>query len=180
MRRNTERRPWGVASGLLALALAMPVHGESSEGGHIRSLGGAEPGKATIEDIAWLAGSWAGAGFGGEIEEIWSRPVAGTMVGLYKHRKGDEINFYEIQLLTEESGTLLWKVKHFSPEFVGWEEKDGYLTFPLVEITEDAAYFDGLTVERRDDGITMWLRVRSGDEMREEELVYQRAPLPGD
>ena len=55
------------------------------------------------------------------------------------------------------------------------------MRFPLVELTETTAYFDGLTVERRgEDGLTIWLRVRSGETVREEEIIYRRAPSPGD
>jgi hypothetical protein len=144
----------------------------------VRSLDGAEPARASIEDVAWIAGSWTGTGFDGTFEEVWTSPRAGTMVGLYRHGSDAGVNFYELQLLVEEEGTLLWKVKHFGPDFVGWEEKGDHVVFPLIELTEAAAYFDGLTI-RRDgpDAMTMWLRVRSGGDLREERLDYRRAPL---
>ena len=100
------------------------------------------------------------------------------MMGMYKHGSDEKGNFYELQLIVEERESLVWKVKHFSPEFVGWEDKDGYVSFPLVEITEDAAYFDGLTIQRvGPDEMTVWLRTGSGDQVGEEELSYARAPL---
>ncbi len=145
---------------------------------NIRSLDGAEPGKATLDQVAWIAGSWVGTAFGGTFEEVWTSPRAGSMVGLYKHGSDESVNFYEIQLIVEEEGTLKWKVKHFSPDFVGWEEKDGYVTFTLVEVTEDAAYFDGLTIKRDGpDRMIGWIRVSSGGETREERLEFDRVPL---
>ncbi len=159
----------------LSLLLVPLTAGAQSQ---IRSLDGGEPGEATLDQVAWIAGSWVGTGFGGTFEEVWTSPRVGSMVGLYKHGSDEAVNFYEIQLIVEERGTLLWKVKHFSPDFVGWEEKDGYVTFPLVEVAEDAAYFDGLTIKRDGpDQMTVWIRVSSNGESREERLDYRRVPL---
>ena len=147
--------------------------------GHVRSLeDGAESPAATVDDLAWIAGSWEGTGFGGRIKETWSSPTSGTMLGMYRHDGEDGVSFYELELLVEEGDSLVWKVKHFSPDFTGWEEKDGFVTFPLVELTDDTAYFDGLTVHQNGpDELTIWLRVRSGDDVREEELRMTRSPL---
>src|SRR5687767_15714011 len=40
--------------------------------------------RATIADMAWLAGRWTGDGLGGRTEEIWSPPDAGTMMGTFR------------------------------------------------------------------------------------------------
>ena len=161
---------------LLAPAFLAPVALEAQS--NIRSLDGGDPAEATLDQVAWIAGSWVGRGFGGTFEEVWTSPRAGSMVGLYKHGSDEAVNFYEIQLIVEEEGTLLWKVKHFSPDFVGWEEKDGYVTFPLVEVAQDTAWFDGLTIKRDGpDRMTVWLRVSSDEGSREERLDYERVPL---
>lgn len=133
---------------------------------------------ATIDQVAWIAGSWTGSGFGGSVEEVWARPTAGTMVGMYKHRGEDGVSFYELQLIVEEEGSLTWKVKHFGADMTAWEEKDGYASFPLVKLTEDAAYFAGLTLKRLGpDEMQGYVRVRSGETVREEALSYKRTPL---
>ena len=59
---------------------------------------------ATIDQVAWIAGSWVGNAFGGRTEEVWTRPTAGTMVGLYKHRGEDGVSFYEFQVIVEGTG----------------------------------------------------------------------------
>ena len=85
----------------------------------------AERPAATIDQVAWIAGSWVGSAFGGQTEEVWTRPTAGTMVGLYKHRGEDGVSFYEFQVIVEEGGSLTWKVKHFGPDLVGPVENRG-------------------------------------------------------
>ena len=38
-----------------------------------------QEGRATLEDLAWLEGSWSGDGLGGHCEEHWSAPSGGSM-----------------------------------------------------------------------------------------------------
>ena len=84
---------------------------------------------ATLEDARWLVGSWLGSGFGQRFESVWNPPSAGSMVGMFKLYKDDAVSFYELLLLVEEQGSLTLKVKHFTPEFVAWEDKPDYISF---------------------------------------------------
>ena len=92
---------------------------------------------ATLEDVAWLAGSWEGEAFGASFEEVWNPPSAGSMIGLFKVLHGDEVSLYEIMLLVEEEGSLSLKVKHFDPDFTAWEEKADYVTFRFIKAEEN-------------------------------------------
>lgn len=94
---------------------------------------------------AWLEGSWIGDGFGGTSEEVWSAPSAdGTMMGVYRHHKGDgSLNFYEF--LTLDSKGM--HVKHFTPELKAWEEKEDYHTFEMISSDEKTIEMKGLTFE---------------------------------
>ena len=98
---------------------------------------------------AWLEGSWIGDGFGGTSEEVWSGPSKdGLIVGTYRHFTADgQINFYEMFLL-DSTGLRL---KHFNPDFSGWEEKEDFLHFKMVECTEDKIVLKGLVYERISD-----------------------------
>jgi hypothetical protein len=40
--------------------------------------------KPTLNDLAWLAGSWAGTARGIEMEEHWTAPKGNSMVGLHR------------------------------------------------------------------------------------------------
>jgi len=145
---------------------------------HIAGLDqGAELPTATLADVAWLAGAWEGEAFGGTFEEVWTNPTYGSMVGLFKLINDDKPSIYEIQLIVEEGGTLVWKVKHFGTAFDAWEEKTAFESFPLVKVEPNAIYFDGLTLIKEDEGLTVFLLVSSNGEYLEEKLTYRPMAL---
>lgn len=137
---------------------------------------GASPPAATVEDVAWLAGRWEGTAFGQPFEEYWSAPSAGTMLGTFKLMDDERVDFYELLELGVTDGRLGMKVKHFSREFVAWEEKPDFVHFKLVALEPDAAHFSGISFYRRGPGaMDAYLVMRSGDSVREEKLTYRRA-----
>lgn len=103
---------------------------------------------ATIGDISWLAGDWVGTGLGGVSEERWSKPNGGIMVGTFRLIIDGKPIFYEMAWLMEHKGSLVLRLKHFSPVLVGWEEKDKTVDFPFVDRSGDKMRFSGLTFER--------------------------------
>lgn len=165
------------AAGILLLGLAIgSAQAQTQRSEHTYRLDdpAARP-AATLEDVAWLAGSWTGTAFGQRFEEVWKSPSAGSMVGLFKLYDGDQVSFYELLLLIEEEGSLAIRVKHFSPEFVAWEEKSDYVSFPLVRVDENAVHFSGLSFHRVDDDTIVGYIVMKNDAgIREEKLEYRR------
>lgn len=107
--------------------------------------------EATLDDIAWLAGHWQGEAFGGITEEIWTPPLAGSMMGAFKLVSNDEVNFYEIMTIRETGGTILLQLKHFHSDLKGWESQDETVNFPLVKVTQGKIYFDDFTIESIDE-----------------------------
>ncbi len=131
-----------------------------------------------IEAAAWLAGRWVGTGFGGEMEETWAPPIGGQMIGHFRYWRAGEPQFYEIMMMDVADGGVRMRVKHFNPDFVGWEEKDGWVTFEPVSVGPDALVFNGLIIRRESaHRIVMTLRLRRGDVVEEETLRFERAPL---
>ena len=130
---------------------------------------------ATLEDAAWLAGSWAGTAFGKSFEEVWNPPSAGSMVGFFKLLDGEQVSFYEIMLITVEDDTLSLKVKHFSADFTAWEDKPDFVSFRLLKIEENALHFGGLSLYRRDDDhIDGYIVMKNAEGVTEHELSYTR------
>src|SRR5687767_15552524 len=39
---------------------------------------------ASLSDVRWLEGHWSGTGLGGVCEEVWGRPTAGAMMGMFR------------------------------------------------------------------------------------------------
>lgn len=163
---------------LTAAALAVSVTSWSAEPRteHTFQLSeGEERPAATIDDAAWLAGSWTGTGFGQHFEEVWNPPSAGTMVGFFKLFGDDGVTFYELLLLSVEEGSLSLKVKHFNADFTAWEEKADFVNFKLVKKEPDALHFGGISFYRRDaDTIDGYIVMRNGDEVTEHHLAYTR------
>ena len=131
---------------------------------------------AKVDDVAWLSGHWRGKGLGGTIEEFWSPPQGGTMVGTFKLMKADTVSMYELCAIVEENDRIAMWVKHFNPDFTGWEEKSDKVVFPLIRIEPGALYFEGLTFKQLDDDtIDIYLAFGGqGGEIREAKLEYTR------
>jgi hypothetical protein len=134
--------------------------------------------QAAIESANWLAGRWIGEGLGGQLEETWSTPASGQMVGHFRLVREGSVVFYEIMLLDVVDGGMRMRVKHFNPDFVGWEERDGWHAFDPVSANAEGLSFDGLTLRRfGEDRLEIRLMIRYADGVREEALTMQRAPL---
>jgi len=95
---------------------------------------------AKIGDVAWIAGHWA-MERGGRLEEIWSKPDGNCMVGMFRWVKQDKVWIYEILTIREESGTLVFRFRHFSDELDAWEPKAEPLTYRLSSIKDDEVVF---------------------------------------
>jgi len=142
----------------------------------VRLADGAASPPATLDGMAWLAGSWTGEGLGGQVDEIWSPPQAGAMMGMFRLLREGKTAFYELMTLVEENGSLVLRVKHFNPDLTGWEDKGESVDFALITDDGDRFLFDGLTFHRRaDDTMTIHVVISSKDgTVREEVFRYAR------
>ena len=135
-------------------------------------------GQASIDDFAWLAGHWRGEGFGAEVEEIWSQPLGGTMVGTFRLVKEAGVDFYEIMLIGPVDEGFALRVKHFSGDFTAWEEKADSVDFQLESVEENHAIFKGLTLKRDGGTLEIKIRMRSKDGSTRWETLSFRSYQP--
>jgi len=135
---------------------------------------------ARVGDVAWLTGYWVGEGMGGELEDVWLPPKAGVLLGAFRlYRTDGKPGFYELFAIEEVDDTLQFVVKHFHPDWVGWEEKDKALRIRLSRISPDEAVFGRIVFERKGTDclvVKLAIREKSG-ELRHETLSYRRKPL---
>lgn len=117
----------------------------------------------TEQDFAFLAGMWSGEGFGGQSEEMWMPPSNGRVFGIFTQTNDGDLVFTEYMEITEEDSGWVLRLKHFDPDFSGWEEKDDYVTFRLESVSENKAVFGGLSYEVSGDKLTILLRLRQDD-----------------
>jgi hypothetical protein len=152
-------RTWFISGALSLMALA-PAAGENTH---------------SVDELSWIAGHWRGEGLGGECEEIWSAPSAGTMMGTFRLMKDGDIVFYEFMVLTREADGIVMKLKHFTPELSGWEEKDDMVRFPLESLEPNRASFEGLTMVRTGDELEVVVVLHGDDgSVREEPFRFHR------
>jgi uncharacterized protein YciI len=133
---------------------------------------------ASIVDVAWYAGRWLGKGFDATVEESFVPPMGGTMIGTFRMIKDEKPAFYEMLLLEPDGDSLVYRVKHFHPNFTGWEEKDGFVSFPLIKIEGNRFYFSGLTWVRDGNKCIHYLAMKQPDgSYKEAVLTYERVPV---
>jgi len=132
--------------------------------------------ESQLTKLNWLVGHWIGDGFGGISEEIWTRPVDGAMMGMYRHIKDGKVNFYEFMNIVEIEGKIEMRIKHFNNDLTGWEEKDKYMTFPFIKANENYFEFDGLIFHKlseKDMQITLVIGDKEGN-TRTEVFTFTR------
>jgi uncharacterized protein DUF6265 len=129
-----------------------------------------------IDAVAWLKGFWSGEGYGGQVETLMGPPKAGVMLGYFRHMQLDgKPGFYELCAVEEFEGSLRFVIKHFHPNWVGWEEKDYALQARLTRIAKDEAVFGNLAIRRTGkDAIVMELTITGKDGTTRKETMRLR------
>ena len=96
----------------------------------------------SLDALAWMAGSWQGTGLGGTVEEHWSRPAGGTLIGMFRLSQPDATSFTQFLLIeTEKDGRVMLRFKHFNAGYEAWE-KEAPLTFVLTQAKDGIAVFE--------------------------------------
>jgi len=124
--------------------------------------------KAKIEDLSWFSGNWIGAGMGNYSQEVWAKPNAHSMMGMFQMIKDNKVIFYELIHIVESQGGLLMQLKHFNADLKGWEEKDDTVKFELIKIEGQKAWFNGMTYQRKGDELKVWVAMKQKDGTFEE------------
>ena len=92
--------------------------------------------KASLEDLSWLSGCWEGRQGSAILEEIWSKPAGGTMLGLGRTVKENRTVSFEFMQFREEKETLVFLPQPQGGPRVSFPLKDsfgGRLTFENKE-----------------------------------------------
>jgi hypothetical protein len=133
----------------------------------------APPPPAKITALAWMKGYWAGEGYGGQVETFMGPPKAGAMIGYFRHFKADgKPGFYEMCGIEEYEGSLRFVIKHFYPNWVGWEEKDFAMQAHLARLGKDEAVFGNMTIRHTGkDTMEMELLIANKDGTSRKEVL---------
>jgi hypothetical protein len=97
------------------------------------------------------------------------------MMGAFKLVVEGQVQFYEIETISQVNDTLMFRLKHFNKDLTGWEEKDKTVDFKLVKVTDNKVYFNGLTLERiNDNEISIYVAIEDSGNTTEEKFNYKR------
>ncbi len=160
---------------LFAFLFAASIYGSQAQVKYLSE--GQKPGKGDLSQLDWLVGYWTGTGFGGTCEEVWMPAVDGHMIGTFRFWTAGKLVFSEFMNLVQEGDTFSLKLKHFNPDLSGWEEKEKWTTFRLVEVGENQVWFNGLTMILTGDEIELHLALTENGIKKVEKLTYQRGSL---
>lgn len=133
----------------------------------------------SIDDFAFLNGYWQGTGFGGQSEEIWMPAKDGRMFGIFKQSQDSELIFTEFMEIVESGDGFILRLKHFNPDFSGWEEKNDFITFKLTSVSKNKAVFGGLSYEIiKPNALQVRLVMRNDDgNIATETFDFTQSPL---
>lgn len=80
------------------------------------------PAVPAVSDLWWLCGQWVGDWNGERIEEHWSEPEGGAMMGMCRMTRGTQRVLYEFLLIEPGESGPVYRVRHFRREMKALEE----------------------------------------------------------
>jgi hypothetical protein len=109
------------------------------------SIGTAPAARATIQQVAFIAGQWTGTLGDRHIEQHWMAPVGTSMVAAYRNVQGTEPKLYELLVIEQEGDGLALRIKHFAPGagLVGRQPQGESVNHRLVKVEGQTAVFEG-------------------------------------
>ncbi len=64
--------------------------------------------RTSLEDLLWLAGYWAGAADGTAMEEVWTEPGGGVMLGLHRDLRPGRPAFFEYLRIEQRESAVVY------------------------------------------------------------------------
>ena len=157
------KRTWVVVMGALGLLVGVAAADE-----------GTAP---KLASLGWLAGAWKGTDRGTAMEEFWTEPKGGLMLGLHRDVRDGRAVSFEFLRIEEGAGGLVYQA---SPRGAP------ATPFPLAEIGKERVVFANPDHDfpKR---ILYWLdkdgalhaRVDAGEGLRGQEWRWERARAAG-
>ncbi|MBL8756815.1 MAG: hypothetical protein JNK35_00115 [Phycisphaerae bacterium] len=119
--RGRSAAAW-LAAGLVALGFGAVAQVGDAGGG---SAPAAEPAvvRVPLESLAFLGGTWVGTVGKDRVEETWSSPAGGSIVGMFRWMgaEGGRTTMYELLAITVEDGVPTLRLRHFNGGFEPWK-----------------------------------------------------------
>jgi len=93
------------------------------------------PDSPVLEDLSWMAGHWVGRSGDVEMEEFWTTPGGGVMVGVHRDIFRDGSSFFEfLRIVTTDRGMT----------FIASPKGTGTTEFVSVNLDRQSVVFENL------------------------------------
>ena len=131
-----------------------------------------------IDRVAWLQGCWEMANGPRVVEEQWTRPRGGIMLGVGRTTRDGKLVEYETVLLSEKTESLAYEA-HPSGQ--------AGAVFMLKTVSDTQVVFENLShdfpqrvgYEKRDaDELLAWVEGTTNGQQRRIPFTYRRAACP--
>lgn len=111
---------WVLALGICAWAPIGGPAGDASAEGSKADVRGV---KAPLESLGFLEGTWAGVMGKDRVEETWSAPAGGSIVGMFRWMDGEagRTTLFELLAITADEGVPTLRLRHFNGGFEPWK-----------------------------------------------------------
>ena len=73
---------------------------------------------ASIDDLAWMTGTYAGALGQNQLEENWIKAEGGSIAAMVRSTGGGATGMFEMITIEEVEGSLVLHIQQFNPGFV--------------------------------------------------------------
>lgn len=114
--------------------------------------------KASINDLAFMSGTWTMQHEWGDMEEFWGPPMGNSLISSYRCVKDGKVVFYEFVVIEQVENIPVMKLRHFNPGSIGWEDKNSPLEYPLASLTQNKAVF-----EAKDKSLRLIYQLKAGN-----------------
>jgi hypothetical protein len=131
------------------------------------------PARASVGQVAWMAGTWSGGGDGTTLEERWTPSAGGAMLAVSRTVKADRMVAFEFLRIVERNGSLI---------YIAQPDGRPPTDFVLTEVTADSATFENpshgfpkmIKYTKKSEG-TLEARISDGGQ-KNESFVFRRQP----
>ena len=98
---------------------------------------------ASVDDLAWMSGSWAGPAGPGVLEENWIKPTGGSIASLVRMTGGGSTSMVELIVIENDQDSLILHIQQWDP---GYKPRaSGPQTMKLIGMGERQVSFEAVT-----------------------------------
>lgn len=94
---------------------------------------------ASIQELDWMTGSWAGPVGTNQLEEIWTGTEGGSIAAVVRITGNDATSMFELITIEEVDGSLVLHVQQWDPGFI--PRTDTIQEMELAEIGDRTVRF---------------------------------------